>query len=59
MKALVWFRNDLRVTDNVTLSKALENFTDIYPVYCFDPREFTTSVQGLKQDWSLQSKIPD
>ena len=57
MKALVWFRNDLRVIDNVTLHKALENFTDIYPVYCFDPREFALSGQGFNRTGAYRAKF--
>ena len=57
MKALVWFRNDLRVTDNVTLHKALENFTDIYTLYCFDPREFAISEQGLNRTGPYRAKF--
>ena len=57
MKALVWFRKDLRVKDNVTLSNALENFTDIYPVYCFDPREFALSNQGFNRTGPYRAKF--
>lgn len=57
MKALVWFRNDLRVTDNVTLHKALENFTDIYTLYCFDPREFAILEQGFNRTGPYRAKF--
>ena len=57
MKALVWFRNDLRVTDNVTLHKALENFTDIYMLYCFEPREFAISEQGFNRTGPYRAKF--
>ncbi|EMA47166.1 DASH family cryptochrome [Halobiforma nitratireducens] len=36
--AVVWFRDDLRLTDNPTLSRALEAAERIVPVYVFDPR---------------------
>ena len=38
--AIVWFRNDLRLADNVTLHEATQKAERIYPVYCFDPRQF-------------------
>ncbi|NET37242.1 MAG: cryptochrome DASH, partial [Cyanothece sp. SIO1E1] len=34
--ALLWFRNDLRLTDNLALQAALEQFDTILPVYVFD-----------------------
>ena len=39
--AIVWFRNDLRIRDNETLSTALREVDEIIPIYCFDPRHFT------------------
>lgn len=37
-KAIVWFRNDLRIRDNEALFKASESY-EVYPVYIFDNRE--------------------
>ena len=37
-KAIIWFRNDLRVHDNESLIDGLQSVSDIYPVYVFDPR---------------------
>lgn len=36
MNNLVWFRNDLRVTDNHSLKKACDNDGKVIGVYCFD-----------------------
>ncbi len=44
--ALVWFRNDLRLLDNVTLQEAIKKSEHVYPVYCFDPRQFNETVIG-------------
>ncbi|MEZ4460521.1 MAG: DASH family cryptochrome [bacterium] len=41
MNALLWFRNDLRIHDHVALVSAAQAET-LTPVYCFDPRQFTT-----------------
>ncbi|WP_254838323.1 DASH family cryptochrome [Natronomonas marina] len=36
--AVVWFRDDLRVTDNPTLADAVAAADRVVPVYTFDPR---------------------
>src|SRR3990167_1317500 len=36
--AVVWFRNDLRLHDNISLSRAIESAETIIPVYVFDER---------------------
>ena len=38
MKALVWFRNDLRLDDNPALLKAAETGLPIIPLYVHDPK---------------------
>ena len=44
--AIVWFRNDLRLLDNVALHEASQKSLHVYPVYCFDPRQFTETEIG-------------
>ena len=44
--SLVWFRNDLRLLDNVTLHEAIQKSEQVYPVYCFDPRQFAETELG-------------
>ena len=39
-KAIVWFRNDLRVHDNEALSEALRMADEVIPVFVFDERIF-------------------
>jgi deoxyribodipyrimidine photo-lyase len=39
-RIVYWFRNDLRLHDNETLSLALEDADQILPVFVFDPRWF-------------------
>ena len=41
-KAIVWFRNDLRVHDNEALSEALRMADEVVPVFVFDERVFGT-----------------
>jgi deoxyribodipyrimidine photo-lyase len=37
--AVVWFRDDLRLSDNPTLADAVESAAEVVPVYVFDPRD--------------------
>lgn len=46
---LVWFRNDLRVQDNLVLETAMLNHKSIIACYCFDPRDFETTTFGFKK----------
>lgn len=38
--ALLWFKNDLRLLDNESLCKAIDQSENILPVYIFDPRHY-------------------
>jgi deoxyribodipyrimidine photo-lyase len=46
-RALVWFRNDLRLHDHPALTAAIAAGHDIIPVYCFDDRLQKNSSIGL------------
>ncbi|HOY20092.1 MAG TPA: deoxyribodipyrimidine photo-lyase, partial [Haliscomenobacter sp.] len=39
-RAIVWFRQDLRLHDNEALQDALRNAYEVIPVYIFDERRF-------------------
>jgi len=41
--ALVWFRNDLRTTDNEALFRACRHQDKVIALYCFDPRQFSST----------------
>lgn len=45
--SIVWFRNDLRVHDNESLTSANNESISVLPVYCFDPRDFGKSSSGF------------
>lgn len=45
--AIVWFRNNLRLHDNESLTKALENYDQVIPFFCFDERLFTKTKYGF------------
>ncbi len=39
-RAILWFRNDLRLHDNEALTEALRNAEEVIPIYVFDERFF-------------------
>ena len=45
-RVIVWFRNDLRLSDHEPLSKAIQSSEQIIPVYCWDPREWEEDAFG-------------
>jgi deoxyribodipyrimidine photo-lyase len=50
---LVWFRNDLRATDNHSLKAACDKEGDVIAVYCFDPAFYQESDFGFDLDFEL------
>ena len=46
MRSLIWFRNDLRVTDNATLNAAVKASTAVIPVYILDPEQWSENRWG-------------
>jgi deoxyribodipyrimidine photo-lyase len=57
MNNLVWFRNDLRVQDNQSLSKAAKNGGKTVGIYCLDPRQFKTNKYGFKKTEKFRAKF--
>lgn len=57
MNNLVWFRNDLRVQDNQSLSKAVKSTGKTVAVYCFDPRQFEKNKHGFKKTEKFRAKF--
>ncbi|QSE98030.1 DASH family cryptochrome [Fulvivirga lutea] len=56
-KALIWFRNDLRIQDNELLTKGLDQF-DIYPLFIFDDRQFEKLPQlGFTKTGSFKAQF--
>jgi len=56
-KAIVWFRNDLRLHDNEPLTKALLQADEIIPVYCYDPRHFQKTTLNLEKTGPFRVKF--
>lgn len=57
MNNLVWFTNNLRVEDNLSLAKACENSGKTIGVYCFDPRHFAETKYGFKKTEKYRAKF--
>lgn len=55
-RSLIWFRNDLRVHDNEALVKAAQA-DEIIAVYCFDPRQFSTTSFGFQKTGVFRAKF--
>jgi len=47
--AVVWFRDDLRVTDNPTLADAVTAADEVVPLYVFDPRRRGETQYGTEK----------
>ena len=46
MRSLIWFRNDLRVTDNATLNAAVKASTEVIPIFILDPAQWAEDRWG-------------
>lgn len=47
-RAIVWFRNDLRLRDNLILQNVLKEADEIIPIYCFDNQYFQ-EIETIRQ----------
>ncbi|MEY2706030.1 MAG: hypothetical protein RL407_2092 [Bacteroidota bacterium] len=48
-RIVVWLRNDLRLEDNETLVRAIQQGGEVVPVYCLDPRMLEKTSLGLQK----------
>jgi deoxyribodipyrimidine photo-lyase len=54
---LVWFRNNLRVKDNISLTKAITNNDKVIAVYFFDPKYFKEDSFGFLKTGKFRAKF--
>ncbi|KAA5823427.1 DASH family cryptochrome [Algibacter amylolyticus] len=54
---LVWFKNDLRVHDNIVLNSAIENNNAVIAVFCFNPDLFNTDTFGFKKTEKFRAQF--
>jgi deoxyribodipyrimidine photo-lyase len=55
--AIVWFRRDLRLTDNPALEQACRYYDRIVPVYVFDPQAEGCWAPGAAGRWWLHHSL--
>ena len=51
--ALVWFRNDLRISDHYGLFHASKSHEKIIAYYSFDPKQFSEHLAGVLKKQNL------
>ena len=56
-KGLVWFRNDLRISDHESLSTACDENDQVIGVYCFDPRHYKETAYGFPKTGKFRAKF--
>lgn len=57
IRVLVWFRNDLRIHDQVLLHEAAKKNKEILPVYCFNPLYYTKSPINTLRTGAFRAKF--
>ena len=55
--ALIWFRNNLRVNDNISLKKAVDENQHVIAVYFFYPKYFEKDNFGFKKTEKFRAKF--
>ena len=55
--AIVWFKTDLRLHDNETLVRALEQNDEIICAYCFDENHFKTTTFGFEKTGKFRAQF--
>lgn len=54
---VVWFRNDLRTTDQHSLAEACQQNLPVLAVYCLDPRNYEATAYGFKKTEKFRAKF--
>ena len=55
--SIVWFKTDLRLSDNETLVKAISQSQQVISVYCFDDSHFETTKYGFIKTGSFRAQF--
>lgn len=55
--AIVWFKTDLRLTDNETLLKAILQNETVIPVYCFDESHFEITTYEFQKTGNYRTQF--
>ncbi len=54
---LIWFRNNLRTKDNISILKAVENHEKVIAVYFFDPKYFSKDKFGFQKTAKFRAQF--
>ena len=54
---LIWFRNNLRTQDNISLKKAIDSHEKVIAVYFFDPKFFKKDEYGFKKTEKFRAQF--
>ena len=57
INSLVWFRNNLRIEDNISLTKAINNSDNILGFVNIDPKNFLLTKHGFKKTERYRAKF--
>ena len=57
INSLVWFRNNLRIEDNISLTKAINNSDNIFGFVNIDPKNFLLTKYGFKKTERYRAKF--
>lgn len=55
--SIVWFKTDLRLHDNETLIRAIEQSDEIIPVYCFDEMHYQITEYGFYKTGNFRAQF--
>ena len=55
--SIVWFKTDLRLSDNETLFRAIEHSDMVLPVYCFEDEQYAISKFGFARTGNFRSQF--
>ena len=53
-RSIVWFKSDLRLSDNETFARATNESDEIIPVYIFDEADYVETAFGTKKTGSFR-----
>jgi deoxyribodipyrimidine photo-lyase len=56
-RSIVWFKTDLRLHDNETLVRAIEQSDEIIPVYCLDESHFKPTAFGFQKTGNFRCQF--
>ena len=59
VKTLYWFRKALRIQDNPSLAKSIQNSSHLVPVFCLDPWFLSSGKVGVNRMGFLLESLAD